>query len=102
MINNINILGIFISDCNILGDLTPVLQDIYRIVQIGVPILVILLCSVDVARAVIAQDEKDMQAAISHSVKRVIIGLAVFFVPIILDVLLDLIGLASGTCSIGG
>lgn len=103
MINNINILGILVSDCNILGtELTEVLKDIYKAVQIAVPILVILLCSVDIAKAVVAQEEKDMQAAIAKSIKRVIIGLVIFFIPIVLDALLDLVGLASGTCGIGG
>ena len=106
IINNLNILGIFtnITDCDsVLGpDLTSVLQDIYGAIQIAVPILVILLCSVDIARAVIAQEEKDMKAAQAKAIKRIIIGLVIFFVPLIIDVLLDLVGLASGTCNIGG
>lgn len=96
-------MGIIISDCSILGDeLTSVLQDIYKAIQIAVPVLVILLSSVDIAKAVVAQEEKDMQAAVSKSIKRVIIGMAIFFVPLILGVLLDLVGIASGTCGIGG
>lgn len=106
IINNLNVLGIFtdITDCgSVLGaDLTEVLKDIYKAIQIAVPVLVILLCSVDIAKAVVAQEDKDMQAAISKSIKRVIIGLVIFFVPLVIDVLLDLVGLASGTCGIGG
>lgn len=102
----LQILGIFtnLTDCgSVLGDdLTKVLQDIYRAMQIAIPILVLALCSVDIVKAVIAQDEKDMQAAQMRAIKRVIIGMAVFFVPLILDVLLDLAGLATGTCHIGG
>lgn len=102
----LQILGMFtnFTDCgSVLGpDLTSVLQDVYRAVQIAIPILVILLCSVDMVRAVVSQDEKDMQAAQAKAIKRVIIGMAVFFVPLILDVLLDLVGIASGTCGIGG
>ena len=106
IIGNLNILGILtnITDCKSVLDeeLISVLQDIYRAIQIAVPILVILLCSVDIVRAVVAQDEKDMQAAQAKAIKRVIIGLAIFFVPLIIDVLLDLAGLASGSCHIGG
>lgn len=104
--NNLDILGMFTSftDCkSILGDdLTKVLKEIYSIVQIAIPILVILLCTVDIVKAVAAQDEKDMQAAQARAIKRVIIGMAIFFVPLILDILLDLAGVASGTCGIGG
>ena len=106
ILGNLNVLGIFttITDCeSVLGaELTEVLRDVYKAIQIAVPILVILLCSVDILKAVTAQDEKDMSAAISRSIKRVIIGLAIFFVPILIDAILDLAGLASGTCHIGG
>ena len=102
----LQILGVFtnLTDCgSVLGeDLTVVLQDAYRAIQIAIPILVILLCSVDIVRAVVAQDDKDMKAAQAKAIKRVIIGLAVLFVPLVLDVLFDLVGLASGTCNIGG
>lgn len=108
LFSNLNILGIFtnITDCeSILGaELTDVLKDIYRFIQIAVPILVTALSTLDIVRAVIAQEDKDMEAAKSKAIKRVIIGLAFFFVPIILDVLLDFAGISSGTChlTIGG
>ena len=106
ILEGLNVLGIFtnITNCpSVLGpDLTEVLKDIYKAIQIAVPILVILLCSVDILKAVTAQEEKDMSAAVARSVKRVIIGFAIFFVPILIDAILDLAGLASGTCHIGG
>ena len=106
ILEGLNVLGIFtsITDCpSVLGaDLTDVLKDIYKAIQIAIPILVILLCSVDILKAVTAKDEKDMSAAVSRSIKRVIIGFAIFFVPILIDAILDLAGLVSGTCHIGG
>ena len=106
ILESINILGIFtdITDCqSVLGEqLTDVLKDIYKVIQIAIPILVILLSSVDILKAVTAQDDKDMSAAVSRSIKRVIIGLVIFLVPILIDAILDLAGLASGTCHIGG
>ena len=108
IINNLNILGIFtdVTDCkSILGaDLTSVLHDIYRAMQVAIPVLVTALCTVDIVKAVVAQDDKDMEAAKSKAVKRLIIGIATMFVPLIIDLLLDLAGLASGTChiAIGG
>ena len=92
-----------IGNCDVLGtELTDVLKDIYKVIQIVVPILVVFLSSVDMVRAVVAQEEKDMQAAISKSIKRVIIGLVIFFVPLLVGVLFDLVGIATGTCGIGG
>ena len=104
--NNLDVLGILtnITDCKSVLDeeLISVLQDIYGAIQIAVPILVILLCSVDIVRAVVAQDDKDIKDAQARSLKRIVIGLAIFFIPLIIDVLLDLAGVASGSCHIGG
>lgn len=106
IINSLNILGVFTNatDCgSILGeDLTNVLQDVYRAMQVAIPILVTALCTVDIVKAVAAQDDKDMEAAKSRALKRLIIGVTVMFIPILIDFLLDLAGLASGTCHIGG
>ncbi len=97
IINNINIL----DDCSILGtEFNNILQEIFTIIKIAVPILVIVLCSVDVARAVIAQDDKAVKEALSSSIKRIIIGVVVFFVPTIINVLLEFAGNISGTCGI--
>lgn len=102
-----NILGIIInksSACNdvLSSDLQSVLKDVYTALMIAVPLLVIFLSVLDIFKAVVAQDEKDMGVARGRAVKRVIVGMAVFFIPIILDLLLDLVGIASGTCGIGG
>ena len=97
IINNINIL----DDCSILGtEFNNILQEIFTIIKIAVPILVIVLCSVDIARAVIAQGDKAVKEALSSSIKRIIIGVVVFFVPTLINVLLDFAGNISGTCGI--
>lgn len=97
IINNINIL----DDCSILGtEFNNILQEIFTIIKIAVPILVIVLCSVDIARAVTAQDDKAVKEALSSSIKRIIIGVVVFFVPTLINVLLEFAGNISGTCGI--
>lgn len=99
----ISIFGAIDDKCSIIGEETlAILREVYGIVQIGIPILVTVLCIIDFVRAIAAQDEKDMKAAQAKAVKRIIIGLAAFFIPLLLDVILKLAGLASGTCSIGG
>lgn len=100
--NNIN--GLLITgDCSVLGtDFTKILKEVFMWIQIATPCLVIILCTVDVVQAVIAQEEKSMKEAQRRIIKRVMIGVAIFFVPILLDILLDFAGLATGTCGIGG
>lgn len=105
IMNNVNMLANFPSfeDCNeLLGfEFMNVLNEVFNWIQIAVPCLVMVLCCVDVVRAAIAQDENEMNKAIPRIVKRVMIGVAIFFVPIILQFLLYSAGLMSGVCKIG-
>lgn len=104
------VIAMFILDNIITGDCTGfigtetynVLQIIYTWMRIAVPILVVLLITIDMAKAVTAQDDNAIKKAQGHAVKRVIIGVAVFLVPTILDILFGLTNLALGECKFGG
>ena len=78
------------------------MNEVFNWIQLIVPTLVIVLCSVDCANAVISQDEKAISGTTNKIIKRVVIGVAVFFVPMLLNILLKLAGIATGTCGIGG
>ena len=102
MINLLNNLNILESDCSILGPaFTDILQEIFMIIKVATPCLVLVLCTVDMAKAVMAQDEKAIKEAQSHAIKRVIIGVAIFFTPTLINFILELTGKLSGTCGIG-
>lgn len=102
LLDSINILAAS-TDCSILGeDFTDILNEVFNWIQLIVPVLVIVLCSVDCANAVISQDEKAISGTTSKIIKRVTIGVAIFFVPMLLNILLKLAGIATGTCGIGG
>lgn len=96
LMNNIFIM----AECKILGDFSDILKEIFMVIKVSTPCLVLVLCSVDIAKAVISQDEKGMKEALSRVVKRVVIGVCIFFVPIIIEVLLNLAGNITGTCGI--
>ena len=96
----------FTEEENCVGDVLnqatyDILKYIYNAILIVVPIIVVALSTVDMARAAIAQDDKDMKAAASKAVKRIFIGIAIMFIPLILDTILKIAGLASGVCHIG-
>ena len=61
IINSLNFLAFSFpstSDCSLLGEeFQNILNEVFEWLQIATPCLVILLCSVDLALAVIAQDE---------------------------------------------
>lgn len=107
--NNMNILEVFEKiyenqNCkDILGaDLQSLLNEIFTWIQIAVPCIVLVLCSVDMGQAVISQEEKSIKSAQSKCIKRLIIGVAVFFTPTLINILLLIAGAATGTCNIGG
>lgn len=70
--------------------LRHLIDEILRYPQIIVPILVILLGTIDFAKAVIAANEDGMRKAQKDFIRRVLIGVAVFLVPVLVDILMSL------------
>lgn len=89
--------------CSLLGDeLTELLNEIFTWIQISIPVLTVVLCMVDMVNAVISQSDENMKKAQNRSIKRVIIGVSIFFVPLLLKIVLNYGGNLIGTCGIGG
>ncbi len=72
---------------NLLDDISLVLTWI----RIVVPIMVIILGSVDFSRAVLSDDQQELKKAGSRFVKRCIVAIAIFFIPSIIMYLLSFI-----------
>ncbi len=90
------------ADCSILGEkLQKILNDAFLAIKICVPILCVVLISIDILSAVTSGDEKNMKDAQSKAVKRLIIGIVIFFIPTFINLLLKWIGYTTGTCGIG-
>lgn len=109
IINNTNVLAsgvieMFNGDCaaKLGGQFLSILKEVFMWIQISVPCLVLVLCTVDIFKAVVAQDEKEMKSCLRHIVKRVAVGVAIFFVPMLINILFGFVGVANGTCGIGG
>ena len=62
-------------------------------IRIFVPILLIILGIVDFASAIIAQDQEALKKCGTKFVKRIIAAVAVFFVPSVVKLLLNLPGI---------
>ena len=77
--------------------LLPVVKIIYRLVKIfqwGIPIALILYGTIDLGKAVIASDEKEIKAAQSRLIKRFIYAALVFLVVVLVEAFMNLV--ASG------
>ena len=57
------------------------------IVKIVLPLIIIILGSIDVSKAVLSGDEKDIKTSVGILVKRLLIGIAVFLLPSIVRVI---------------
>lgn len=87
---------VYAADCNgIFGDpndpksIANLLSWILGFFRVAAPILVISLGSVDLFKAVIAQNEGDMKKAQTVLMKRVVLGVALFFVPALVNFIID-------------
>lgn len=64
---------------------------ILKILQIAVPVGLILFGTIDMAKAVIAGDEKKMKEAQKPFIKRIISAVIVFLIPYIVQVVIGLV-----------
>lgn len=72
------------------AELKGIINEILGYVRIIVPILVILLGTLDLAKAVLAGKEDEMRKAQKTFIMRLIAGVAVFFVPLLVDIVMEL------------
>ena len=72
----------------ITGDTKKLLNDILKYPRYAVPAIIIVLGTLDMFKAVIAGKEDEMKKAQRTFVKRVIIGVAVFLVPLLVNVII--------------
>jgi hypothetical protein len=85
----------FLSDYCDYPDLKVLIQVIktfYGILQIGVPIILLVIGTVDLGKAVMAGDEKEIKAATGILVKRAGAAVGVFLLVYIVQLLTGLLG----------
>ena len=64
---------------------------VFPLVQIDIPIVLIIYGTIDLGKAVIASDEKEVKAAQSRLIKRFIYAALVFFVTTLVTVLMNIV-----------
>lgn len=79
------------DSCGGLLPLVRMLRKVLTIVQIFIPILLILFGTIDLGKAVIASDEKEIKGAQSKLIKRCIYAVAIFFVVMLVTVIMNIV-----------
>lgn len=65
-------------------DLWNILQEAWDIIKIAIPVIIIVLSAIDFLVA-IAKEEEDMKKAQTRLIKRLVVGIAIFIIPVILE-----------------
>lgn len=82
-----------ISDLqNDFGGVLDIIEVIIRIICIIVPVVLVIICSIDFAKAVISQDNDALKKALSLSFKRLLAGVIIFLLPFVISFIMQLVG----------
>ena len=84
--------------CNSFGEFKTDLQNLFNLLKIIVPLLVIGLSVYDFIKAITQKDEKDVKKAFQSLIKRMIYAIILFFLPVLLNLLLELFETNSDVC----
>ena len=90
------------SKCEGLEPIVRIVKNLFDMLRIIVPIALIIFGALDLAKAVIASDEKEIKGATTKFIKRAIAAVAVFFAVTLVDVIMGLIGTDVNSKEISG
>ena len=71
--------------------------NIITFIKIAVPIILILMGSIDLTKAVMASKDDEIKKAQSTLLKRAIVGVVIFFIPSIVTLLMNMVNQDSDT-----
>jgi len=78
--------------CNGIGPIVNLLKNgVLPIFQIGIPILLIIFGSIDLGKAVMSSDDKEIKGATGKLIKRIIMGVVIFFIPFIITLVTNIV-----------
>lgn len=66
-------------------------KGLFPIIQIGIPILLIVMGTIDLGKAVISSDEKEIKGAQGKLIKRCIYAIVIFFIVTLVTILMSLV-----------
>lgn len=67
-------------------------EGIFPIIQIAIPIILVVLCTFDLGKAVIGSDDKENKKIVKRLLRRCIYAIIIFFVVTIINLIFTMIG----------
>lgn len=81
------------SDCYGIDFAIKVIKEgVFPIVQIAIPIILIVLCTFDLGKAVISSDDKENKKLIKRLVRRCVYAILIFFIITIINLIFTIVG----------
>lgn len=65
---------------------------IFPIVQVVIPIILIVLCTFDLGRAVIGSDDKENKKILKRIVRRLVFAILIFFIVTVINLIFTMVG----------
>lgn len=82
--------------CQGIGPIVNLIKNgVMPIFQIGIPILLIVFGSIDLGKAVMANDDKEIKGATTKLIKRAIAAVVVFFIPFLVNLVMTIAATSS-------
>lgn len=101
-IESCNDIGGIPTVCGIPAGLALMIHDIYNLLKICVPIVIIIMGMIDLLKAVASQKEEEMKKGWDALIKRVMYGALVFFVFFLVQFIVSILPDSSGKSKILG
>ena len=67
-------------------------EGVFPIIQIAIPIILIVLCTFDLGKAVISSDDKKNKDLLKRIVKRLVFALLIFFFVTVVNLVFSMVG----------
>lgn len=81
------------SNCYGFDPLVRVIRDgVFPIVQIAIPIILLVLCTFDLGRAVIGSDDKENKKILKRIVRRLVYAILIFFFITVINLVFTMVG----------
>lgn len=90
-----------LGNVNCTDSVAWLLQKVLNYIKILGPTIAIALGSIDYVKAIVASEEDNMRKTQAKFIKRIVAAMALFFIPLIVQILLGLFGI-TGTDATGG
>ena len=86
----------FLISCTDIQPVINFVKGIFTLIQWLIPIGLIIMGSVDLGKAVLSSDDKEIKQATSKLIKRAIAAVAIFFIVLLVELVMGLVSDANG------